>query len=126
MKSIILENSNKKGHYTPGMISHGVLYISGQLPFDYESNKMVKGDINIQLEKALSNVELILFKAGLVKENVVQCRIYISDINHWDAVNDGFANFFGSHKPSRVIVPSRELHNNALIEIEAIAEMEED
>jgi reactive intermediate/imine deaminase len=126
MKSIILENSNKKGHYSPGMISNGMLYISGQLPFDYEKGKMVEGDITIQLQKALSNVGLVLSKAGLIKENVVQCRIYISNINHWDAVNDGFATFFGSHKPSRVIVPSRELHNNALIEIEAIAEMEEE
>ena len=125
MKSVILKNSNKKGHYSPGMISHGMLYISGQLPFDYEKGKMVEGDITIQANKALSNVEEVLSIAGLTKNNVVQCRVYISDINDWDTVNDVFADFFGSHKPSRAIVPTRELHNNALIEIEAIAEMEE-
>ena len=33
-----------------------------------------------------------------------------------------FAAFFGEHKPARVIVPTRELHHGALVEIEAMAE----
>ena len=47
----------------------------------------------------------------------------IPDLAAWDTVNAVYAAFFGSHKPARVIVPTRELHNGARIEIEAIAEV---
>lgn len=123
MKSIILE-SNKKGHYVPAMVSNGMVYISGQLPFDYSVGKMVEGNMNVQMKQVLNNIKLILNKVDLTLDNIVQCRIYISDIEYWDEVNEIFASEFKLHKPSRVIVPSGKLHNNALIEIEAIAEME--
>ena len=51
------------------------------------------------------------------------CRVYVSSIALWDAVNAVYAAFFGSHKPARVVVPTRELHNGALVEIEAVAEV---
>ena len=51
------------------------------------------------------------------------CRVYIPDVAAWDTVNAVYAAFFGSHKPARVIVPTRELHHGARIEIEAIAEV---
>lgn len=54
---------------------------------------------------------------------MVLCRVYISDIALWDEVNAVYAAFFGSHKPARVVVPTRALHHGALVEIEAVAEL---
>lgn len=126
MKAITLNSEVKAvGHYVPGMISNGMLYISGQLPVDANTGKIVKGDIVVQTEVTLNNLERVLKAAGLKKENVVQCRIYISDIEFWDSVNDVYKTFFGDHKPARAIVPTQKLHHNASIEIEAIAEMED-
>ena len=101
MKTVIPQGTRKSvGHYVPGVISNGMLYISGQL-----------------------NVERILLAAGLSRENVVQCRVYVPDVAYWDEVNAVYAEFFGAHKPARVVVPSRDLHGGALVEIEALAEM---
>ena len=119
----IKTNAENKGHYVPGMISRGMVYISGQLPMDHESGKMVTGDIAEQTKTALGNVEKVLHAAGAAKENVVLCRVYIPDVAHWDTVNRVYGDFFGSHKPARVVVPTRELHNGAMVEIEAVAEM---
>ena len=116
-------NAENKGHYVPGIISRGMLYISGQLPMDHELGKMVTGDIAEQTKTALANVEKVLRAAGAAKENVVLCRVYIPDVALWDTVNRVYGEFFGSHKPARVVVPTRELHNGALVEIEAVAEM---
>ncbi len=116
-------NAENKGHYVPGIISRGMLYISGQLPMDHELGKMVTGDIAEQTKTALANVEKVLRAAGAAKENVVLCRVYIPDVAHWDTINRVYGEFFGSHKPARVVVPTRELHNGALVEIEAVAEM---
>ena len=79
--------------------------------------------IEQQTRDALHNVERVLFAAGCTKEDVVLCRVYIPDVAAWDTVNAVYAAFFGSHKPARVIVPTRELHNGALVEIEAVAEL---
>ena len=79
--------------------------------------------IEQQTRDALHNVERVLLAAGCTKEDVVLCRVYIPDVAEWDTVNAVYAAFFGRHKPARVIVPTRELHNGALVEIEAIAEL---
>ena len=124
MKIISIESKlENKGHYAPGVISGNLLYISGQLPVHHETGLPIAEDAAQQTLDALHNVELVLKAAGLTKENVVMCRVYIPDVAYWDTVNNAYALFFGAHKPSRVIVPSRELHGGALVEIEAVAEM---
>jgi len=116
----VLEN---KGHYVPGMISGSTLYISGQLPVHHDTGAPISGDIAQQTLDALHNVDLVLRSAGLTRENVVLCRVYIPDVAQWDTVNEAYASFFGAHRPARVVVPCRPLHHGALVEIEAVAEL---
>ena len=89
-----------KGHYTAGVISKGMLYVSGQLSIDPE--------------------------AGVPRENVVFCRVYTPDVKYWGPINEVYAEFFGDHKPGRVVVSTTEMHFGCLVEIEAIAEVDED
>ena len=127
MRAVIPQNTRKStGHYVPGVISHGMLYISGQLPVDPVTGLMPEGGVGAHAKMALANVERILAAAGLTRANVVQCRVYIPDVAYWDEVNTVYADFFGAHKPARVVVPSRDLHGGALVEIEAVAELAEE
>ena len=124
MKAVYVESKlENKGHYVPGMISGNTLYVSGQLPVHHETGAPMAEDIAQQTRDALHNVELVLHAAGCTRENVVLCRVYIPDVSLWDTVNVVYGEFFGSHRPARVVVPTRELHHGALIEIEAIAEL---
>lgn len=109
------------GHYVPGIMQGETLYISGQLPTDPQTGQNVSEDITEQTHAALKNVERVLEAAGMSLTDVVQCRVYIPDVAFWEAVNKEYARFFGSHKPARAIVPTRNLFNGAKIEIEAIA-----
>ena len=124
MKAVYVESKlENKGHYVPGMISGNTLYVSGQLPVHHESGAPMAEDIAQQTRDALHNVERVLHAAGCTREDVALCRVYIPDVADWDTVNAAYAEFFGAHKPARVIVPTRELHNGALVEIEAVAEL---
>lgn len=126
MREVLIDTKAvNKGHYVPGIISNNVLYISGQLPMNHETGVMENGDINAQARMALHNVDLVLRAAGTSRDHVTMCRVYIPDMALWDEVNDIYAEFFGDHKPARVVVPTRDLHHGVLIEIEAIAEMPE-
>ena len=114
-----------KGHYTPGIISHGMLYISGQLSIDPDTREVPQGDIYEHARLALNNVDRVLKAAGLGRNKVVQVRIFTTDVAYWDAINKVYKEFFGEHKPARVITISPSLHFGCKIEIEAIAETEE-
>lgn len=126
MREIFIDTKAvNKGHYVPGVVSRGVLYVSGQLPMDHETGMMETGDIAAQTRRALHNVDLVLMAAGTSRELVSMCRVYIPDMALWDEVNSIYAEFFGEHRPARVVVPTRNLHHGVLVEIEATAEMPE-
>ena len=122
MKSIETEYSVRDGgHYTPGIVYNGMLFISGQLSSDPETNKIPEGGIKPETRQALKNLDIILKEAGCTKEDVIQCRVYIPDVALWGDMNEVYTEYFGDHKPARVVVPSNNLFGGSLVEIEAIA-----
>lgn len=124
MKKIKPEYQNKNnGHYTPGIISNGMLYVSGQLAIDPDTKQVPKGGIEEHAKLAFENVDRVLKEAGLFRDDVVQCRVYISDIDQWNIVDQVYSDFFGKHKPARIVLPVGKLHYGSLIEVEAIAEV---
>lgn len=114
-----------KGHYTAGVISKGMLYVSGQLSIDPDTREVCSGDIKDHTRLALDNVDRVLKEAGVSRNDVVMCRVYTPDVNYWGPINEVYAEFFGDHKPARVIVSTTTLHFGCLVEIEAVAEMSE-
>lgn len=110
-----------RGHYSPGVTANGLVFVSGQLPFDPATGALVEGGIEAQTERTLRNVELVLRAAGSALDRVVQMTIYIPDGDLWGAVNETYARVMGSHRPARAVVPISALHYGALIEIQAIA-----
>ena len=113
------------GHYMPGMISGNHLFVSGQLPIDLQTGKVITGNAYDQTERALQNMESVLMGAGLSRDQVVMIHVYVSDIAYWDEVNEAYAKFFGSRKPVRTVVPTGKLHYDSLVEVEAVAELRE-
>ena len=97
------------GHYSQCIEHNGILYLSGQLPIEEQTDLVLK------------NIETILKEGGSNKKNVLQVRVYISNIKLWDKVNDRYSFFFEEHKPVRCVIPTGELHFGCLIEIEAMA-----
>ncbi|MEM7371785.1 MAG: RidA family protein [Bacteroidota bacterium] len=108
------------GHYSQCIEHNGVLYLSGQLPID-QLSKTIPETIEDQTDLVLKNIELILNEAGSSKNNILQVRIYIPNIELWDNVNDRYSIFFQEHKLVRCIIPTRELHFGSLIEVEVTA-----
>lgn len=109
------------GHYVPAMKHNGVIYISGQLSINPETGKIPEGGVKAEAKQALENLNLVLKAAGVTKESVIQCRVYIPDVAYWPELNEVYAEFFGDHKPARVVVPSNNLYGGCKVEIEAIA-----
>lgn len=108
-------------HYAPALRCGDIIYVSGQLPIDPRTRKQCTGPIEEQVRAALSNLSEILAQGGATPRDIVRTTCYITDINHWDAVNQAYAAYFGSYKPARTIVTVPHIHFGALVEIDAIA-----
>ena len=54
------DKGENKGHYTPGIISNGLLFISGQLSIDPDTRKVAEGGIEEHTKLALSNLDRVL------------------------------------------------------------------
>ncbi len=112
------------GHYTPGVKYHGVLYISGQLSIDPDTGKPAEGGVKAEAAQALKNLDTVLTAAGVTRKQVLQCRVYIPDVAFWGELNEAYKEYFGEHKPARVVVPTNRLYGGCQVEIEAVAECE--
>jgi len=110
-----------KGHYSPGIVHNGLVYVSGQLPMDLVTREPFTGSIEEQTELALRNVEAVLTAAGSDLNHVIQMTIYVSDMELWGRVNETYARVMGEHRPARAMIPVKELHFGTQIEIQAIA-----
>ncbi len=110
------------GHYSQAIISGGLVFVSGQLPIHPQSGE-IKATIEEQAHQVMNNLENILAASGSSLNKVVKATLYISDISLWGKVNEIYAERFGSHKPARAMVPTRDLHFGCLIEVEVVAEL---
>ena len=116
-------SENTKAFYSPYVVSGNKMYISGQLPIKDSKPEAVQGGIAVQTRQALENMEEHLKKESLTRDSVIMCRIYACNINDWDAINSAYAEFFGDHKPARVVIPVSPLLFGCKLEIEAVAEI---
>ena len=57
--------------------------------------------------------------------SVVYCRVFTTKGEYWGPINEVYAEFFGAHKPGRLVATVPELHFGCLVEIEAVAELDE-
>ena len=90
MKSIIYTEKAPEpiGPYSQAVQSGNLLFISGQISVDPESNQLVEGTIGDEARQVMKNLEALLFKAGYSFENVVKTTIFLRDMNHFAEVNE--------------------------------------
>jgi len=110
------------GPYSHAVRSGNLLYISGQVPFHPATGELVGTDIAGQTEQTMKNLASLLASAGIGMENVVKTTVYLSNWDDFAAFNTVYSTFMGEHKPARATVEVSRIAQNALLELEAIAE----
>lgn len=79
--------------------------------------------LNEQFSAVFEVIQKILNFSGCNLQDVVNCRLYVADIQDWPRINELYAGVFGSHRPARVVVPVKELHFGYKLEVELMAEI---
>lgn len=125
MKKIIIATSGAPeaiGPYSQAVKAKGeMLYVSGQLPIDPVSKKLVEDNISLQTHQSLKNLKAILEEANMGFENVVKTTVLLKDIQDFNAMNEVYAQYFEKDCPARAAFQIATLPMNARVEIEAVA-----
>jgi 2-iminobutanoate/2-iminopropanoate deaminase len=112
------------GFYSQGVLVEGgrTLYVAGQVPIDPQSGNLAgDGDIRIQTERVLDNIEAILQEAGMGFDDLVKVGIFLANIDDFAAVNEIYGSRFNGQPPARTTVQIAGFPRGFLIEIDAIA-----
>jgi len=109
------------GPYSQAVEVGNTLYISGQIPLNPETMKVVEGGISEQTEQVLKNIGAILSEAGYTFQDVVKSTCLLSDIANFKAMNEVYAKYYSENSPARASFAVKDLPLGVLIEIETIA-----
>jgi 2-iminobutanoate/2-iminopropanoate deaminase len=109
------------GPYAQANFASGILYISGQIPFNSETG-ILEESIEKATHQVMKNLEAILTEAGLSFNNVVKATIFLKNMDDFTVMNDIYASYLteGSY-PARETVQVSCLPRNVDIEISMIA-----
>jgi 2-iminobutanoate/2-iminopropanoate deaminase len=108
------------GPYSQAIRAGNFIFTAGQIGLDPASGKLREG-LEAQTRQALNNLQAILEAAGSSLQNVVKTTLFLTDINHFPTVNAVYGDLFSSNPPARSTVQVAALPLGALVEIEAIA-----
>lgn len=108
------------GPYSQGVATESLLFISGQLPIDTATGKLIDGDITGRTHQIINNLSAIAEAAGSSLDNIVKTTIFLTDLGDFQAVNAAYGEHFSSDPPARSTVQVAALPLGSNIEIEAI------
>jgi 2-iminobutanoate/2-iminopropanoate deaminase len=123
MKTVIFTDNAPKaiGPYSQAIEMNGILFVSGQIPIDPATAKIIEGGIKEQTEQVMKNIGAILAEAGYTFADVVKSTCLLSDIDNFAAMNEIYGKYYPENSPARAAYSVVKLPLGALIEIETIA-----
>ncbi len=110
------------GAYSPAVKAGELVFLSGQVGLDPDTNKIVEGGVEAQTKRVLKNLEAVLSAAGSSSEQIIMTSIFLTSIADFAVVNEFYGEFVsGENPPARQTVAVKELPLGALVEISIIA-----
>lgn len=110
------------GPYSQGIVSNGLVYVSGQIPVDPKTGAFAGSTIEEQAKQSIDNVEAVLRAAGSDLSRVVKTTCFLKNLGDFTTFNSIYESRF-TGKPARSCVEVSALPKGALVEIEAVAEI---
>lgn len=110
----------KGGPFSPGILSDGTLYVSGQVGRDLKTGKQPE-EFEAEVRLTLENIGIILKEAGMSFDDVVAVNVYLTDMALFQRMNSVYVTFFKEPRPARTTVGVAKLAGEYRIEITVTA-----
>lgn len=113
---------NAIGPYSQAVKANGLLFTSGQIAINPETNNVEATTVEEQTEQVCKNLKAVVEAAGSDMTKVVKTVCFLADINDFAKFNEVYGRYFVS-KPARSCVAVKDLPKGVLCEVELIAEL---
>lgn len=117
--NIAASSTSAPSPYSPGLRVGDFVFVSGQVPRDPATGKIVGETIEEQTKQVLENIKALLAAGGATMADVVKVSAHLTDLSLFDRYNSVYVTYFPDPKPTRTTVGSQLL--GFLVEIDAIA-----
>lgn len=123
MKECFLTSKGPKavGPYSTAVIHGDTVFVSGMIPLDPTTGKVVEGGIEAQARQALENVKTVLGEMNLTMQDALKVSVFLTDLADFGTVNAIYGEYFGPNFPARTCMQVGALPMGVSIEIEVIA-----
>jgi reactive intermediate/imine deaminase len=108
------------GTYSQAVRAGDTVYLSGQIPLDPKSMKIVAGDFEAQARRVFDNLRAVCRAAGGDFDRVVRVTVYLTDLANFAKVNEVMATYFREPFPARAAIGVASLPRGSLVEIDAV------
>jgi|UniRef100_A0A7V5XZ50 2-iminobutanoate/2-iminopropanoate deaminase len=109
------------GPYSQAIKFGKLIFLSGQIGIDPNTNELVKGGIEAETKQIFENIINILKTQNANLDNVLKVNIYLKNLADFPKVNEIYQNYFKENFPARTTIGGVSLPKDALIEIDVIA-----
>lgn len=109
------------GPYSQAVRVGQLVYTAGQVALDPATGQLVEGDVAVQTERVLRNLQAVLEAAETGLTRVIKTTVFLQNMDDFAAVNAVYSQFFSEEPPARSTVAVAALPKGALVEIEAVA-----
>ena len=107
------------GPYSQAVRVGNFIFTSGQIPLTPDG-QLVEGDITVQTQQVMENLQALVKAAGSSMDRVVKCTCFLANMDDFAEFNEVYGRYFGDRAPARSAVEVSRLPRNVLVEVEAV------
>ena len=108
------------GTYSQAVRAGDTVYLSGQIPLDPKTMKIVEGDFEAQARRVFDNLRAVCRAAGGDFDRVVRVTVYLTDLANFAKVNEVMSQNFKEPYPARAAIGVASLPRGSLVEVDAV------
>lgn len=108
------------GTYSQAIRTGSLVFLSGQIPLDPASMKIVDGDFEARARRVFDNLKAVAEAAGGNLNQVVKLTIFLTDLSNFATVNSVMEDYFDQPYPARAAIGVASLPKGVDVEADAI------
>ncbi|MFQ3255865.1 MAG: reactive intermediate/imine deaminase [Porticoccaceae bacterium] len=108
------------GTYSQAVKVNNTVYLSGQIPLDPETMKIVSDDVAVQITQVFDNLTAVCEAAGGDLSSIVKLNIFLTDLSNFPIVNEIMGQYFAEPYPARAAIGVRALPKDSRVEMDGI------
>lgn len=108
------------GPYSQAVRVGDTVYLSGQIPLDPATGKLVEGDIDAEIRRVFDNLKAVAEAAGATLDHAVKVNVFLTDLVHFPKVNEAMKTYFKEPYPARAAIGVAALPRGARVEVECV------